>query len=1357
MKNEKNYYIGLDIGTDSIGYAVTAPSYKPLKFHGEPMMGTHLLDAAEENAARRTFRTARRRLDRKQQRVLFIREIFAEEISKTDPDFFRRLDCSALHAEDKVTPSRNSFFNDPGYHDREYHRDYPTIHHLICDLMDGKAKQDVRLLYLAVAWLVAHRGHFLNEVDKNDIEGVLDFKKIYDEFLDYFETPIWVCDATSLSDVLQKKCGVTAKEKELISLLFGGKKPKSTEEDIYSIAHIVKLLAGGSVKPIDLYNKNEVYAERKTSISLSMDEEEFETLLGELGDDGEVLVLLKKLYDWSILADLVPNGSMISETKVQIYEQHRSDLRYLKAFIRKYKPEKYREIFRASKKELNNYVAYSYNLKNAEHPEAIEKKATKENFSEYILKLVKDISVEDCDRAEYEDMLRRLDKNVLTFLPKQVDGDNRLIPYQLYYVELVKILESAKAHYPFLSIADADSLTPCDKILSTFLYRIPYYVGPLNRHSDNSWFERKSERSTEKITPWNFDEVVDRDASEQAFIRRMTNQCTYLPGNDVLPKNSLLYTRFEVLNEINNLRINGEKIDVETKQQIFTDLFIVYPKVTLKRIREYLISACKMDKEAVLSGVDITIKSSMKSYIFFRPYLEKGLLSEEDAEKILNTKAYSEDTYRFKKWLEMEYPSLTDSDCKKISGQKFKEFGRLSRRFLSTFMGADSQTGEAFTIMDALWNTNNNLMQLLSDSFTFRENIEKYTTEYYDANPKTLSERMDEMYIPTAVKRPVIRTLDIVKDIKKAMNGSPTKIFIEMARGGTKEQKNKRIDSRRQQILALYDQCEEDVSYLREQLETKDDRELQAENLYLYFTQFGRCMYSGEVLDITKLGTGVYDIDHIYPRSFVKDDSIVNNKVLVLSSLNREKSNEYPISSAIRSEMYIYWKKLHDSNLISDEKFKRLTRSTQFDVEERWGFINRQLVETRQSTKAVAALLKEIFPDTEIVYVKAGMVSEFRQAFDLPKARSINDLHHAKDAYLNIVVGNVYNSVFTRQWFNPENTNYSIKMETFFDRSHVPGGISVWNGSESLAYVKSVMAKNNIHLTKYALCSHGKLFDVTPLKADKNKSLVPRKKGLEPAKYGGYNKTTASYFMLIRYMAKMKKDLIFMPIELMYADKFEKDRVFAIEYAKKTITGIIKAEPTDIEFIRKIKVNTVIELDGFKILISGKTNSGDRFTYTSHIPLKIDPLWEKYIKKLESFSEKQKKNPNYKIQSSYDKITSDENVMLYSIYCEKSTNPFFNKTLCAKFSSLLCANIENFTALSLEDQSKLLLNIGSVFKNGRKGGCDFSLIGGKKDGGALSLSSRVSNWKKNYSTAYIVDSSASGLYETKSENLFDLL
>jgi CRISPR-associated endonuclease Csn1 len=36
---EKSYYIGLDLGTNSIGFAATNPQYEVLKFHQKAMWG----------------------------------------------------------------------------------------------------------------------------------------------------------------------------------------------------------------------------------------------------------------------------------------------------------------------------------------------------------------------------------------------------------------------------------------------------------------------------------------------------------------------------------------------------------------------------------------------------------------------------------------------------------------------------------------------------------------------------------------------------------------------------------------------------------------------------------------------------------------------------------------------------------------------------------------------------------------------------------------------------------------------------------------------------------------------------------------------------------------------------------------------------------------------------------------------------------------------------------------------------------------------------------------------------------------------------------------------------------------------
>lgn len=94
------------------------------------------------------------------------------------------------------------------------------------------------------------------------------------------------------------------------------------------------------------------------------------------------------------------------------------------------------------------------------------------------------------------------------FMPKQVNSDNRVIPHQLYQIELERILDKAENYLPFLKEKDVDGLTITEKIKSVFTFRVPYYVGPLRRdNSENAWIKRKAEG---KILPWNFDQMVIR-------------------------------------------------------------------------------------------------------------------------------------------------------------------------------------------------------------------------------------------------------------------------------------------------------------------------------------------------------------------------------------------------------------------------------------------------------------------------------------------------------------------------------------------------------------------------------------------------------------------------------------------------------------------------------------------------------------------------------------------------------------------------------------------------------------------------------------------------------------------------------
>ena len=1367
------YYLGLDVGTNSVGYAVTDKKYKLLKFKGEPMWGSHVFEEGKNRDQRRGFRTARRRLARRRQRINWVQEIFAPEIGKIDERFFIRIKESMLWRDDVPVTDRYILFCDTKYTDKEYFRKYPTIHHLLCELMESDATHDVRLVYLAVAWLVGHRGHFLNELDKDNITAVTDFKSIYTDLCQYMkqnELVAWGMDkADLLQEVLPKKLNVTAKERDLLKILYEGNKPKDSEDDAVSMAMSVKLLAGGTVKVSKLFPQGGY--DEGISLCFGDAEEKFAEAAGQIGEEVQWVMALRRLYDWALLKDVLKGEESVSAGKVKIYEQHRRDLRKLKCFIRKYVPHKYANIFRRSGKKEKNYVAYSYNV-NSIKGELPEEKSTQDEFCKFLKNELKGIACRPEDADFYQDMMERLE--LCTFMPKQVNGENRVIPYQLYYHELKLILEKVSSYLSFLKVKDENGWTNADKILSIMSFRIPYFVGPINGNSPYAWLKRNGK---EKIRPWNFEMQIDLNRSEEEFIRRMTNKCTYMPGEDVLPFNSLLYQRFMVLNEINSIKVNGELISVDAKKQIFK-LFEKRRRVTKKAIKECLLNnnciSSGKSEEIIISGVDDNLHSSLKSYHDFRSLMERRLLSQEQVEKIIERLTYTENRRRVHMWLSREFPNLEEQDRKYIAKLKYEEFGRLSHSFLKVLKGINKEDGRCASIIEFMWDYNENLMQLLSESkYTFAEELAKAEQEYLGEGEKSLESLMDDLRIANAVRRPIYRTLDIVKDVCKATGRAPAKIFLEMARGGG--ERGKRTVSRRDRIKELYSRLDkeynEDVKRLSELLDSTSDNRLQSEVLYLYFLQLGRSMYSGEYIEIDNLKNDtLYNVDHIYPQSYVKDDSL-DNKVLVTSKENGDKGDLYPIRAEIRNRMASMWGYYKRMGLISEKKYNRLMRSTAFSDDEKMGFIQRQLVETRQSTKALSTVFKMRYPKSEIIYVKAGLVSDFRHEFNMIKCRVINDLHHAKDAYLNIVVGNVYDAKFNRRWFRIQD-KYSLKIKTLFKYPVRAGEELVWHGGDDIGYIKGVLLKNNIHYTRYAFERKGGFFDQTIYK--KGAGLIPRKADLETEKYGGFNKATASFYILARYLLqgkKVKPELIIVPVTLLAAKNVQENVEKAKIYVCDTIAKIIDKDSnmiSEVSFpmgLRHIKINTMFSFDGYKSCLGGKDSGGKNLLLKSMVPMLVSSEDEAYIKKLEAFCRKRLENKNLKVDERYDGINVSKNINIYNMLqnkmksednCRGNKSPYGRVKIISDLYTVLENGRDSFLELELSEQANALLDILMVFQTGRGTSCDLSAVGGAKSAALYRISAKISNWKKQkMKDVRIIEQSASGLFCSKSQNLLE--
>ncbi len=1330
------YYLGLDIGTNSVGWAVTDLDYNILKFNQKAMWGVRKFDEASTAAERRQFRTSRRRLARRKQRMLFLRELFEDEINKVDPYFFLKLNESKYHFEDRSDSNNQEFtlFNDSNYKDSDFFEEFPTIYHLRLDLIRNKKPRDVRLVFLALNHMMKSRGHFL--FPSKDIQAALNIEESIDRIFDFMAINHGIelkVDYTELEAIISNRSlNKTNKKKNLIDLV---KSNESYQDYKKQVDVLMTLLAGGTGKFSILLNNEDLedFEFNSFTFSNSKYDEISEQLEQELDESFSLIYELKQIYDWSILVALLKDSEYISESKVKAYEKHRNDLELLKKVL-KHNKDEYKKMF-SNETILGSYTSYVGDYNKAGKRIQADKKCLTEDFYKYVKKALS--KVEKNEDVSY--ILGEIDTE--QFMPKQRVGSNGVIPYQLHLQELKEILINASSYLPFLNGIDKKyKITVSKKIEDLFTFRIPYYVGPLNGTKDsNYWLTRKS---SEKITPWNFSEVVDVSKSAESFITRMTNNCTYLMGEDVLPKGSLLYGEFMVLNELNNLKINDELISVDLKNKIFEGLFMKTKKVTAKALRDFLVRQNICDKETSITGFDGDFKSSLSSYIDFEKIIGSKVNDTEMVENIIRwITLFGESQTMLKDKIKSSYGDKLDSkEIDRLVKLKISGWGRISEKLLKNIGGFSSETGEVFfSIIEAMHNTNENLMQLLGGRYTFSNEIEAFNNEL-NVDATLEYEAIQDLALSPSVKRQTWQALQIVKEIVKITGHSPKKLFVEVAR--KPDEIKKRTISRRQRLIDLYsaikDESRDWVSEIGD-----DDKRFQSDRLFFYYTQMGKCMYTGEKIDLSQLyDSNIYDIDHIYPQSVTKDDSL-NNRCLVLKSYNSHvKKDIYPLNVETRNKQYGYWKLLFEKRLIDKVKFERLVRSTPLTDAEKAEFIARQVVETRQTTKIVASILTKTLTDSDVVYVKANNVSEFRQENDFVKVREINDLHHAKDAYLNIVVGNVYDTKFSKSplKFIQSKPTYSLNRVFTFDVER--NGVVAWKRGKngSIQSVEKTIKKNNILVTNYSYEKKGGLFDQTIMRKGKGQHPIKASdsKLSNIQKYGGYNKIAGSYFCLVEYLEKNKKfkKIIPIPVYLCGAISIQKDSL------NKYIRDLLDSNNFKI-LIERIKMKTIVSIDGFQMNITGRM--GERILLNNANQLVVSASQEKYIKAIvravSKFSDLEDEN-KVKLDEKFDKVNGEDNIQLYDLFVEKLTKSVYSKKLSFEGMKLVDGRNE-FMNLSLNKQVIVLSEILKVFQ------CDatnskLTLIN-QTDTTRIRLPMRIQNdWN-----LVIIHQSVTGLFEQR--------
>ena len=1180
MKNRGKikYYIGVDIGTNSVGWAVIDENGYLLNKGKHHLWGSRLFDQAQTAQNRRNYRSSRRRYNKRKERIRLLQMIMSDMVLEVDSSFFIRLEKTTfLDKEDKKAILKDNYkmnynlFCDEDYNDKDYFKVYPTIYHLRKKLCESDEKADPRLIYLALHHIVKYRGNFLYEGQELHLEPSNkeeDLKILFNMLSKNNDTTYDISDEQIqfILKTVVENISKTAKVDECMSQL------KLNSEDKKIVKEFMRGLVGNKFNVSKLYMHEDLQFDDE-DLKLQFSDKSYEEKIMEyenvLEEKMEFIDLMQRFYSWIELSKIVGSDSQhasISGAMVNIYESHREDLRTLKEVMLKIGKKEYDEMFKPTSKNVVNYYNYV-------NPVACSGDKT-DGFYKYVKK-----AIEKSDDSRKDEILQKIANE--TYMLKQTSKNNAYIPYQMQKDELIKILDHQEKYYPVLK-------ENRDKIISILEFRIPYYYGPLDGNKQFGWLIKKKGKENERILPWNHQEIVDVQETAAQFIKKLTNYCTYLPIEKVMPQKSLTCSMYEVLSEVNKIRIDGKLLSIDTKNRLIEDLFFKRKTVKEKDLINWL-------KQNQLTVGEITgyqkekaFSSSLAPWIDFKEIFDEINDSNYDLiEKIIEDMTIFNEGSILKERLKKAY-NLNQNKVKKIMKLKYSGWSRLSKKLINGIR-ADNKFGSSVSILDVMKESHMALMEIINDQdLGFKQIIEK--ENFKNETGSFEYEYIENLAGSPALKRGIWQTLQVIEEIKNYMGHEPKNIYIEFAR---EEQEKVRTTTRVKKLKSIYNDIKNQLDVhgkeVYSNLNKQDEKSSIEKRLYLYYTQLGKCMYSGESLDIDKLSD--YEIDHIFPRTLTSDDSL-DNLVLVKKKENQRKLDDLVLPLEIRNKMEVFWKKLYDNGLITQTKYYRLMRD-EFRRDQIDKFINRQLVETRQIIKHVANIIENHYEDTKVFTVRANLSHEFREKYGIYKNRNVNDFHHAHDAYIACIIGRyiqirfpgleakyVYGQYMqnvkkTKNNIDKENHGFIINSMKYECIDEDTGEV-IWNPERILDYIKCFNYRD-VYITKKLDTNNRELFNVTILPNDKNsekgktKATIPvNKLRSNVRKYGGFSGLQSDIVAIEgKKGKKIDRRLINLPILLRYVS-IEDQCKYIMENNKYS----------DVKIIKKIKKNQLIEIDG---------------------------------------------------------------------------------------------------------------------------------------------------------------------------------
>lgn len=1026
-------------------------------------LGVHLFEEANPASDARSNRCARRGIRRRKWRKEQLRRAF--------------IDFGVLSREEIEQPGYLSYTSDT---DTLHRPKDETVYHLRKRALHEKVS--LRELLLALYNICGTRGHFLMENVNFDSQEGITFDLFRERFYEVIVDVIEILDRATFEQTVLRPLFEQGKlpKKEINSL-----KNTGMTEDAEALMQVLCLLSG--------------YKATLSKISESI-------ALPDVSGTVDLLTLIKRDELNDFLEGIIELHDMVEVSKIL---------------------QQYQYICEAAVDQL-------------------------ERVKEIYL-------LEKSDPAAYKEEVKAIHSKMKVTDPKHklrvVKNIENKYPNGLYVKEARAILRKQQTFYPE-QISDA-FIEVCITIIRA---RIPYYIGPLSEQAKNAWLVKTG--NFRYSYAYSAKSAVDEQESIRRWKLAMISHCTYLPEEYALAKGSFIAETANILNELNVLQAIDQNEDryyltMKDKLQVIDQLFLRNAKVAYSDVAELL--GLKSFGPKRRSGnqrfrAQYTLYHSIVALL---PQLALHSITElfEHGDKVdtledlvLNINLFDEESS--KETYLQEQMHLERSVAKKLSKLKSNGFYAFSRKFLmDTEMNEQGQSLLEALISDNCEEYTNEQMTLITQARDVQGNAIHFdSNKYMEKLEKdgrlsiNLLIENGKPFIP--ISRPVIRALNecfkLYEEIIQTY-GVPARVVIETARDLKDSSRQGEVPARHfDNMSTLYNSLMNQLKQPEKKLyhhSLEDWEEISTyltrnkQKVELYLRQNGLDMISGDPIDLHHLEE--YEMDHILPRGF--GDNSMDNLMLIHKTYNSAKGDRVPLEyiendpvknkagKAITSGDFTRRvNELFELRMISEKKVKQLMLSSS---EEAFGFINRNLVDTRYIIRELTAILRAYNTvhayDTHIVSLRASFTAVYRQALRFRKNRDIGTQHHAHDAAIVSIADQVLSTYYPhydergnqKNYQNflqmvKENTGKNEKEKSERSKLNTFIEIAYWKTYGNLptqpdSLVSQIKATVPLYSIKAEKNYKGQFFDATIMTQEKLKGL--EKKGKTPLSIIGVN------------------------------------------------------------------------------------------------------------------------------------------------------------------------------------------------------------------------------------------------------------